>query len=433
MATVDPRDTQSIIDKNTKNLLDQVSQQINANNAKLGVKATLYTNPLTNWTTASNTTAPINMTPINMIYSNTGGTPSINIIPSNPDPIAIIPSPNIDMNNKIYQNGFEESGSVEIGKRGILDAYGNYSTENAYIGLIDEVSENEEDLYAKFTNGEIIPFKGHQERISIEINTWNDLKRSDLIGNEIKKVATCHIMINDRLARIIESTDAQDLLMKADRAIDELKAMPFSICRDADSLIGREIYYDNQPAIITGVDEPDNFIYIIPDSRYINNFNPPVSTIEEGESEDWITKFGKGMLIRDYDDKIWWWRNTKSNSGSDLKKDLFYGQFSQPIPPTPVVLPSYTTFTTLTSSTQAPNIIYPNVPSNFLQNNVPPADYIQTNYLQSLNITPYNGISSISWDTVNTIELAKDTFPDKEYNAEFVEDIEDNEEEEEII
>jgi hypothetical protein len=376
------------IDPQLEYLINEATEKVNANNKKLGIDVEIakqykqYTQKNSKHTqenakqdpnaqetytlkkinTQNNVITNYSLTPMKMQYtmSNTGVVSWGGIQSVMPDPteeIEITPSPNIDMNKEIYQNEFEVSKIVEIGKRGILDQYGNYlGTKFVEIGLIDDVSQDEDDLYAKFPDGEIIPFKGHQDKISLEFETWNNLQRSDLIGNEIKKAAICRIYINNHLGRIIEGTDVQDLLMKADRAIDELKAQPFSICRDSNTLMGREIYYDNQPAIIANIDEVNNLIFIAPDTQFINQFNPPASAIEENESEEWITQFGKGMNICDYDPKIWWWRNANGNrSGiSDLKNDPFYGQFPQPIPPlTPPLTPQ--TFPQLPNTIISPN------------------------------------------------------------------------------
>jgi len=307
------------MDQHTINLLNSVTNQINTQNQKL------VTNSIPgSWQTAyqSNAISNLPLTTIQPILDDKA--------------VEVALSPNIDMESEIYKNEFEECGSVDIGKPS--SDYGSSPLEFVYIGLIDEISEDEDDLYAKLTDGEIVPFNGHKEKITITFDTWNDLKRSDLIGSEVKKAATCRIMINDRLARIIEGTEVQDLLMKADRAIDELKVMPFSICRDALTLIGREIYYDNQPAIINNVDEIDNYIYIVPDSNYLTNFVPPPHVLEDDDSDEWTTNFGQGMLIRDYDEKIWWWRNTKG-ANIDPNDDPYYKQFPQPVPPpTPIHL-----------------------------------------------------------------------------------------------
>lgn len=340
------------VDQETIDLLNQVTNNIKVQNDQLlqgqlvnGLNNLVYTNPATTVTT--NITTIPNITNLVPNYTTIQmGAPNM----PDSDPPEKIPSPNIDMENPIYANEFEEFGSVDIGNPKDQNQHGQIlagtfyppsSLKPAFIGLINEVSNDENDLYAKFDDGEIIPFKGHPEKFSVEINTWNDLQKSDLLGSEIKKAATCHIMIDDRLARIIEGTDIQDLLMKADRAISELKTMPLSICRDGTDLIGREIYYDNQPAIIGNVDELNNYIYIVPDLKFLSNFNPPAYAIEDNEGDEWIEMYGKGMLIRDYDEKIWWWRNTNS-SNIDPSTDPYYGQFPQPLqPPPPTVAPNY--------------------------------------------------------------------------------------------
>lgn len=345
--------------KDVEQLIEKVTDNVNSNNEKLGVNARIEIDPsdsksiaksyLSNYynlstvsitganylpfTNTVNTTNTTNTSHMQYISALANG-PLVS--PEQKEPIT--PSPKIDMDNEIYKNEFEESAIVTIGNNDPeMKSTGIYQYEipdgtlTASIGLIDSVSEDEDDLYAKLEDGEIIPFRGHQEKFSIRMETWNDLRRSDLIGDEIKKAATCHIYIDDKLARIIEDTDIQKLLMKANQAIEELKVQPFSICRDGETLLKRKIYYNNQPAIIVGIDEINNFIRIAPDTKYINNFTPPVYVIEEGESEEWINIFGNGIMIRDYDKKIWWWRDAKNGSWTNLKDDPIYDESPRPI------------------------------------------------------------------------------------------------------
>jgi len=343
------------MDQATLDTLSKVSKDVNDNNEKLlnplnkiSGKYTRISGPVNGTMSTHINATQWNVTNINTGYNtinagyNTpqGGLsspvsqPSWNQLDQAEGPTPIEPNPNIDMELDIYKNEFEEIGVVTIGTGG--SAYG--ILENGIftspaetiisIGLIDEVSQSEDDIYAKFPDGEIIPFNGHVEKFSIEMSTWNDLKRSDLTGNEIRKAAFCKIYINNKLARIIEGTEIQDLLVKADQAIEQLKVQPFSIARDSYKLVGREIYYDNQPAIIYSVDEPNNLIFIIPDARHLVSFSPPPYAIEDGDSDLWITNFGHGMLVRDYDEKIWWWRN--NNGNVDPSTDPFYKQFPQP-------------------------------------------------------------------------------------------------------
>src|ERR1035437_10378637 len=83
MATVDPRDTENILkivrdpmDDKTAKLLSKVANDINANNAKLGVDAKLYANPMDNANyrhnvISANSLTPINnIMPMNVVYSN---------------------------------------------------------------------------------------------------------------------------------------------------------------------------------------------------------------------------------------------------------------------------------------------------------------------------------------------------------------------------
>jgi hypothetical protein len=365
------------MDKATVDVLNDVTNKVNANNQKLlGQQFASYTKAMnTTYTNAVSNNIP-----------NYNGIQGINLPTVVWDGAQeITPSPKIDMEKDIYKNEFEECGSVEIGNGTLKEQ----PSPACFIGLIDEVSQDEDDLYTKLPDGEIISFKGHKEQISVEIDTWNNLIRSDLLGDEVKKAATCTIYIDGRIGRIIEGTDIQDLLMKADRAIDELKVMPFSIARDQFNLVGKEIYYDNQPAIIYNIDEENNCIHIIPDTNYLSNFHPPAYALEDDEVDEWIANFGQGMLIRDYDDKIWWWRNTVStkNPNTDPTTDPYYKQFPQPLPsPSPYPLTN-------------PN--YPYTPGITGVPGISP--WVVTNPYPVITTTPYTDTDTITWTVTNPI------------------------------
>ena len=161
-------------------------------------------------------------------------------------------------------------------------------------------------------------------------------------------------------------------MVKADRAIEELKVQPFSICRDGLSLIGREIYYDNQPAIINNIDEVNNLISIIPDSNYLSKFVPPPHALEDDDGEEWIETYGLGMLIRDYDEKIWWWRNTDNGVSVDPSTDPYYKQFPQVLPQ-----PPSTTSPWVQVAPYTPSITQ--TPSGGLWTTIPISPYTQYN------------------------------------------------------
>ncbi len=329
--------TDKPIDQTTIDLLNEVTKQIKDQNEQiaqnnffngLGAKSNQMGSTGGGYTISSSTGVQSFQTTgiTNIQLINTS--PAYTVTTSGPFDPVIEPSPYIDMENEIYKNEFEEFGGATVineNKEVIVS-----------VGLIDSVSEYEDDLYAKFPDGEIVPFNGHIEKFSVEMYTRNDFHRSDLIGSEVKKVAICHVMINDRLARIIEGTDIQDLLIKIDRAIEELKVMPFSICRDGINLLFREIYYNNQPAIIENIDEINNLLHIIPDTEFIENFTPPPYVVENNESEEWIEAFGAGMMVHDYDEKIYWWRNTADTSTNEFKE--LHPQ------PTPVPAPTQVPF-----------------------------------------------------------------------------------------
>lgn len=235
----------------------------------------------------------------------------------------------------------------------------------AEVGIIDSVSQDDDDLYAKLEDGEIIPFKGHAEIISIDFYEWNSVKESSLMGRQVIGKAGCRIFINNRLARVLEGESVQELLTKADKAIDAALAQKHSIFREGKALQHQLIWYDNQPAIIFNVDIGNNLLTIIPDTGFIQRFLPPPSVFEEGITEEWVQKNSLSMNVHDYDEKIIWDRTVEATMSHIRNKS-----FSEGIPsvytPTEIITtpnvwePTTTwTWTTTTDSTSGYNTNIP--------------------------------------------------------------------------
>lgn len=75
-----------------------------------------------------------------------------------------------------------------------------------------------------------------------------------------------------------------------------------------EELIGRKIYYDNQPALIERVwsDDYSCNIYVVPDKTKIKEFTPQGHWLED-EEEYW--EYGEGTSADLTCDKIYWFRD----------------------------------------------------------------------------------------------------------------------------
>lgn len=169
-------------------------------------------------------------------------------------------------------------------------------------------SRQDNNIYLRRPDGEIIDFDGFRRLIDIEIKSSNYLKESHYSGDEIRKRVLGAIIVDG--VRLVEvfGRDPQRVMNELNRLIDEYSEHPSGWFnkKDRENLPGRRIYYHDQPATIKSIIEDQNAIII----ETGPDFRPPVRDDEDGRDhwEDW--KVDGHYEVKDdvLSPHIWWWR-----------------------------------------------------------------------------------------------------------------------------
>lgn len=169
-------------------------------------------------------------------------------------------------------------------------------------------SRSDNSIYLRDSRGGIEAFNGHRRCWRVEIEETNYLKESELSGDEVRKGGEVRLycdgeQVFDQFVRSINSgiAVAQTMIPK----LEEVANGKWLRKKDRDTLIGRKIFYERTPAVITSIIEDQGCIMIAPETGH--RFEPPVYK-EENEREYWLDEYGDRLKIEVFSDKIWWWR-----------------------------------------------------------------------------------------------------------------------------
>lgn len=169
-------------------------------------------------------------------------------------------------------------------------------------------SRRDDNIYLRRPSGEIIPFDGHRRLIDVDIKSSNYLKESEYSGDEIRKSVTGSIIVDGVKLVEIFGREVQQVMKWVDRAIDEYSEHPsrWFDKKAREALVGRKIFYHDQPATIKRIIEDQGAIII----ECPPNFKPPIRDEEDEDGwDDW--KVDGHYEVKDdvLSPHIWWWRN----------------------------------------------------------------------------------------------------------------------------
>lgn len=165
-------------------------------------------------------------------------------------------------------------------------------------------SRSDNNLYARDKHGTIHEFDGHRILIDVTLKSNNYLKESHYSGDEIRRGGDGLIFADGVQVYEFFFRDVQWALLKAHHLIGQLSehSSNWLVKREREKLVGRHIYYDRTPAIITSLVEAQGCIIIKPDG--VDEFPPPVyARGGEDDPED-----RKSIVDTVLTDKIWWFR-----------------------------------------------------------------------------------------------------------------------------
>lgn len=166
-------------------------------------------------------------------------------------------------------------------------------------------SRSDNRMYARDQHGTIHEFNGHRILIDVELRSNNYLKESALSGDEIRKGGSGAIFADGIQVYEFFFRDTQWALLKAHSLIGKLSehSSNWLVKRERDQLVGRRIFYDRTPAIITSLIEDQGCIIVKPDG--VPEFLPPVYAADDGE---WSGEDRKSIKDDVLSHNIWWWR-----------------------------------------------------------------------------------------------------------------------------
>jgi hypothetical protein len=169
-------------------------------------------------------------------------------------------------------------------------------------------SRQDNNEYARLEDGTIHDFCGHRRLIDVEIKSSNYLKSSHLSGDEIRKSVIGSIFSDGKKVYEFFSREPDIALLRAYHLLQKLQSHESNwLSLDGRyALVGRKIYYHDQPATINAFIEDQGCVIIQSEP----SFAPPRSN-EEDELDYWSDwKRDDHYEIKDdvLSPHIWWFR-----------------------------------------------------------------------------------------------------------------------------
>lgn len=172
-------------------------------------------------------------------------------------------------------------------------------------------SRQDNNIYLRRPSGDIVAFDGFRRAIDISIKSSHYEKDSYFSGDEIRKQVIGTVTVDG--VQLIEEfgRDPQRMMKTLDRLIDiygEHESGWFNK-KDREKLVGRKIWYHDQPATIERIIEDQGCIMIATEPDFV----VPMRNQSDDEDdfdywEDW--KVGDHFVVKDevLSPHIWWWR-----------------------------------------------------------------------------------------------------------------------------
>jgi hypothetical protein len=188
---------------------------------------------------------------------------------------------------------WSDHGTVMVGRNRYPLIYG----ENPH-------SRQDNRHYVDFGQKEPIGFDGHRVLIDVHLESSNYVKESHYSGDEVRKGGSGKILADGVVVWEFFFRDPQWALRHADHLIGKLSehSSAWLSKTERERLVGRKIFYDRTPAVISRLIEDQGCIIIKPDGP--DRFPKPIyATTDSDDYED-----ASSLKIEVLDQKIWWFR-----------------------------------------------------------------------------------------------------------------------------
>lgn len=166
-------------------------------------------------------------------------------------------------------------------------------------------SRQDNNTYARASNGEVTTFSGHRWPVSIEIEEYNYLKSSGLSGNDISRGCQARVKIDGKHVYTLNQTrDHVVALTRLPEIVDKLMEHPVRLWKEEDlaTLVGRTVFYRDQPAIVERWDVEEG-VLLVSES---GGFRPaPWSSDSADKADESASRVYCDVLSPN----IYWWRD----------------------------------------------------------------------------------------------------------------------------
>lgn len=167
-------------------------------------------------------------------------------------------------------------------------------------------SRRDNNIYARTASGTVFEFDGHRILIDFVIRSENYLKTSDLSGDEIRKGGTGKIYFNGKQVYEFFFRDPMRACHQAARYAEILLEHPLQIWNPKEHILGRKVWYRNDPAVITMLIKDQGCVILEPDGIGAFAKRP-------WRNNDWDDDGDSSVKIDIVQDQnVWWWRDAKS-------------------------------------------------------------------------------------------------------------------------
>lgn len=155
----------------------------------------------------------------------------------------------------------------------------------------------------------LIPFAGHAPEWGIAFTHKNHV-RFNWGQNEVREGSECWITRNGKRFIAVPGFDMGYAVAKAQTMITELTEGPAEVNqRDwKDKLVGRKVFYREQPAIIEWVSE-GNELWIVPDNEPNRFALHPAQADEDRDDMPENDDSGEGVMISLLSPQLYWFRD----------------------------------------------------------------------------------------------------------------------------
>ena len=163
-------------------------------------------------------------------------------------------------------------------------------------------SYSDNSIYADLGHAEPEAFDGHRILIDVRIAMENYLKESELSGDEVRKGGSCTILADGVPVFEFFTRDTQSALLRAHHLIGELSDHSSGWLSSADraKLVGRKVFYRNDPASVKSLIEDQGCLILVPDG--VERFAPEPWREADGDDDGYVK-------VEVTSRSIWWWRD----------------------------------------------------------------------------------------------------------------------------